>query len=66
VDLYDDAIQIPQPKVKELLYANLEKCQADLTTYALETKNEEAKTMYGKNAENLKQIINKLEPYLLR
>jgi uncharacterized membrane protein YcaP (DUF421 family) len=66
VDLYDDAIQMPQPKVKELLYANLEKCQADLMTYALETKNEEAKAMYGKNADNLKQLIDKLKPYLLR
>jgi hypothetical protein len=66
VDLYDDAIQIPQPKVKELLYANLEKCQADLMTYALETKNEGAKAMYGKNAEKLKQLINIIKPYLLR
>lgn len=65
LDLFDDAIEIPQPKVKEMLYANLEKTQADLMTFAMETKNEEAKNMYSKNADKLKQIMEKLEPYLL-
>jgi uncharacterized membrane protein YcaP (DUF421 family) len=66
LDLFDDAIHLPQPKVKEMLYANLEKCQADLTTFALETQNSEAKTMYGRNAEKLKLLLERLEPYLLR
>ncbi len=66
IDLYDDAIQMPQPKVKELLYANLEKCQADLLTYALETKDKGAKAMYDKNSEKLEQLIKILKPYLLR
>lgn len=66
LDLIDDSIELPQPKVKELLYANLEKSQADLTTYALETQNENAKAMYSKNAENLKQLMEQLKPYLLR
>jgi len=66
VDLFDDAIQVPQPKVKELLYANLEKCQVDLTSFALDTKNGEAKYIYLNNAQKLKQVTKKLEPYLLR
>ncbi len=66
LDLFDDAIHLPQPKVKEMLYANLEKSQADLTTFALETQNSEAKTMYGRNAEKLKLLLERLEPYLLR
>lgn len=66
LDLYDDKIQVPQPKVKELLYANLEKYRADLSSYALETDNEEAKKMYAKNAEQLQELIGKLKPYLLR
>lgn len=66
VDLFDDAVILPQPKVKEILYANLEKCQADLTTFALETQNPEAKTMYNRNAEKLKLLLITLEPYLLR
>jgi uncharacterized membrane protein YcaP (DUF421 family) len=66
LDLYDDAIQLPRPKVRELLYANLEKCQADLMSYVLETNNAEAKEMYLKNTKKLKEIKEKLEPYLLR
>lgn len=66
IDLFDDAIQIPQPKVKEMLYANLEKTQADLITFALETENLEAKSMYSTNADKLQNIIERLEPHLLR
>lgn len=66
IDLFDDSIHLPQPKVKELLYANVLKCQADLTTFALETQNPEAKTMYSRNAEKLKTLLEKLKPYLLR
>lgn len=66
LDLFDDAIQIPQPKVKEMLYANFEKLQADLMGFALETKDEAAKTMYEENAKQLTQLLKKLEPYLLR
>jgi len=66
VDLFDDAIQVPQPKVKELLYANLDKSHADLLSFALDTKDDRAKEMYLKNAKKLKQLMEKLEPYLLR
>ncbi|WP_432662939.1 DUF421 domain-containing protein [Wukongibacter baidiensis] len=66
VDLFDDSIQIPEPKVKEMLYANLEKSQADLLTFSLETENEQAKSMYATDAEKLQKILEKLKPYLLR
>lgn len=66
IDLFDDSIPIPQPKVKEMLYANFEKSQADLMKYMLETQDESARDMYSKNAEKLKVIMNKLEPFLLR
>lgn len=65
-DLFDDNLKVPQPKVKELLYANMEKCQADLISFSLETKDEAAKAMYLKNADKLKELIKKLKPYLLR
>lgn len=65
LDLFDDAIQLPQPKVKELLYTNIEKSKAELMSYALETENSEAKSMYFNNADKLKEILEKLEPYLL-
>jgi uncharacterized membrane protein YcaP (DUF421 family) len=66
LDLFDDAVQLPQTKVKELLYAALEKCQADLTAFSLETQNEQAKAMYEKNAERLKTVLENIRPYLLR
>jgi uncharacterized membrane protein YcaP (DUF421 family) len=66
LDLFDDVLQIPQPQVKELLYANIEKCQADLMSFALETEDSTAKQMYEQNADKLKNIMEKLECYLLR
>lgn len=66
LDLFDDSVQIPQPKIKEMLYANFEKSQADLMSFALETKNIAAKNMYEKNGEKLQQLLEKLKPYLLR
>lgn len=66
LDLFDDAIALPRPKVKELLYANLKKCHADLNKFALETQNPEAGRMYSDNAAKLESLLQKLEPYLLR
>jgi len=65
-DLFDDSLQVPQPKVKELLYATLEKTQADLISFALEAKDTEVREMYVKNAGKIKKVTEKLEPYLLR
>ncbi|QEK11636.1 DUF421 domain-containing protein [Crassaminicella thermophila] len=65
IDLFDDSIQVSQPKVKELLYANLEKIQADLITFSLETQNQKAKSMYTNDANKLQEVIHKLKPYLL-
>lgn len=66
VDLFDDSIELPSPQIKELLYANLSKAQADCTSYSLETNNQKAKEMYASDARKLEQIMNNLEPYLLR
>jgi Predicted membrane protein len=66
IDLFDDTIKLPQPKVKELLYANLQKIQADLTTFALETQAQDAKAMYANYASKLEALIKQIEPYLLR
>ena len=66
LDLFNDAIQMPQSKVKELIYHNLKKSQADLTGYALGTENQETKSVYAANAEKLDGVIEKLEPFLIR
>lgn len=65
IDLFDDAIILPQPKVKELLYANLEKIQADLITFSLETEDRDAKAMYANYGEKLEKMLKQLESYLL-
>ncbi|MBU3197474.1 DUF421 domain-containing protein [Clostridium algidicarnis] len=66
LDLFDDSIESPKSNAKELLYADLEKSEADFMSFSLETEDKAAKDMYIKNAEKLKQIIKKLKPYLLR
>jgi uncharacterized membrane protein YcaP (DUF421 family) len=66
IDLFDDSIQVPQAQVKELLYATISKVQADLLSFSLETDNPEAKKMYLENANKMKKVMDKLEPYLLR
>lgn len=66
MDLFDDSIQLPQPKVKEMLYASISKVQADCLSFLLETEDLKAKEMYSNNATKLKQMMDKLEPYLLR
>ncbi|MCO1604266.1 DUF421 domain-containing protein [Desulfosporosinus nitroreducens] len=65
VDFFDDAVELPQPKVKEMLYATFEKAQADLLTFNLQTEDEKAKEMYSKNYQSLEDLLNKLRPYLL-
>ncbi|WP_085520969.1 DUF421 domain-containing protein [Tuberibacillus sp. Marseille-P3662] len=60
VDLYDDKIQVPSPQKKPLLLNTLKKCQADLETFALETKSEPAKEMYTKNAKELEKVLDKV------
>lgn len=65
VDIFDDSLQQPQVQVKELLYATLKKCQADLVSYSLETEDMTAKKMYQRNAERLQDLLQKLEPFLL-
>lgn len=65
VDLFEDAVELPQPKVKEMLYATLEKSQADLVTFALETEDTKAKAIFTKNSQRLEDLLNKLRPYLL-
>ena len=66
LDLFDDVIEVPKTQVKEMLYASLEKTQADLMTFSLDTDNKVAQSMYLKDAQKLEKITKKLEPYLLR
>lgn len=64
VDLYDDKINVPSPTEMPLLLATLKKCQADLELFALETENEQSKSMYQANSKKLQNAIEQLTPYL--
>jgi len=66
VDIFDDMIQVPKTQVKEMLYASIQKSQADLLSFSLDCDNEDSKNMYSQNAEKLEKVMKKLEPYLLR
>lgn len=65
IDTFDDAMQLPMPKVKELVYVNLEKIHADLLSYSQDTLDPEAKAMYMENAQKVESLKKKLEPYLM-
>lgn len=66
VDLFDDQITVPVPQKKALLYSTLKKCEADLETFGLTTKNKKAKEMYQECANELQSIIDELKPILHR
>lgn len=64
VDLYDDKLEIPPPKEKQLLLASMKKVEADFELYALQTENQEAKLCYIENKKKLNDMINKVSPFL--
>lgn len=66
LDLFDDGIQLPNPSVREMLFANLQKAEADMGKYALETKDPSAKEMFAGNSKKVKILTEQLRPYLLR
>jgi uncharacterized membrane protein YcaP (DUF421 family) len=66
LDLYDDKIQVAEPTAMKLTFATLKKCQADLELYALATRNENMKKSYAMEAKRLKQMMEKMEPLLMR
>ncbi|HHX75303.1 MAG TPA: DUF421 domain-containing protein [Firmicutes bacterium] len=66
LDLFDDAQKPARPTVRQSLYAMLEKAQADLYTFALETQNSQVRFMYEKNAARLQEVLDLLRPHLLR
>ncbi|MDI9260071.1 DUF421 domain-containing protein [Alicyclobacillus sendaiensis] len=66
VDLYDDRVQVPEPKARELTHILLKKAQADLELYALGTEDEGAKREYAAMAKHMERVVKETEPYLRR
>ncbi|KPV58892.1 membrane protein [Paenibacillus sp. A3] len=66
VDLYDDQLLVPEPQQKASLLAVLKKCEADLELFALTTKDQQAKNMYGQCSKRLEKMIQDVKPSLMR
>ncbi|PTX58480.1 uncharacterized membrane protein YcaP (DUF421 family) [Melghirimyces profundicolus] len=64
LDLFDDTIQVPKPKTRQLLLATLQKALADVKGFALDTNDPKAKKMYRACQEKLEQVIAKVKPRL--
>jgi uncharacterized membrane protein YcaP (DUF421 family) len=66
VDLFDDQIIVPKPQDKATLFATLKKCEADLEMFGLSTSNKQVKQMYEQCSTELKKVIDKVRPVLIR
>ncbi|MEC0264709.1 DUF421 domain-containing protein [Paenibacillus anseongense] len=64
VDLYDDKLQVPQPRERPALLATLKKCEADLELYSLTTKHPDAKKMYQDSSVVMTKVIQDLHTLL--
>ncbi|WP_044896248.1 DUF421 domain-containing protein [Bacillus alveayuensis] len=64
VDLYDDKLEVSAPQEKQLILASIKKVEADFEIFALQTENWEAKQMYLKNKNKLREMIEMLTPLL--
>jgi uncharacterized membrane protein YcaP (DUF421 family) len=64
LDLFDDKIQVPRPKARELAHYTLKKCQADCELFALGTQDAEAKKMFSRSAGALADVIEETRPFL--
>ncbi|KGA98559.1 hypothetical protein AJ85_19185 [Alkalihalobacillus alcalophilus ATCC 27647 = CGMCC 1.3604] len=61
VDLFDDSLQQQDPVTIPLLKATLQKVQADLQLYSLDTDNPTAKAMFKKCAEEMNEAYLEIE-----
>ncbi|MFC5401604.1 DUF421 domain-containing protein [Cohnella soli] len=66
LDLFDDQIKVPFPQEKESAFVLLKKCEADLMSFELATKDEKAKAMYKQCVDRMAKIIEETRPYLYR
>ncbi|UCZ52595.1 DUF421 domain-containing protein [Bacillus shivajii] len=64
VDLYNDKKKLPQIKQKLLAAATVKQLQANLTTFSLQTENEQAKKMYQDYAKTMEQLLDDMGDYL--
>ncbi|MBS3886552.1 MAG: DUF421 domain-containing protein [Dethiobacter sp.] len=66
VDLFDDLIQLPNPSVREMVFASLQQAQAELLKYSLSTEDPQSKKQFADDSTKVQQVVEKLRPHLLR
>ncbi len=64
VDLYNDKLKIPPIKQKLLAAAAIKQLQGNLTSFALQTENADAKKMYQSYAKQMDQLLDEMTVYL--
>lgn len=64
VDFYNEKTKLNIAEERPLLAASLKKLQADLENFSLQTENPVAKEMYAQQADQLKNTINSVLPFL--
>lgn len=65
LDLFDDLIQLPNPSVREMMFAVLRQAQAELDKYSLATEDSQSKKQFANDSAKLQQVLEKLRPHLL-
>ncbi len=65
LDLFDDLIQLPNPSVREMVFAVLRQAQAELDKYSLATEDSKSKKQFADDSAKLQQVLEKLRPHLL-
>ncbi|MFW0861255.1 MAG: DUF421 domain-containing protein [Dethiobacter sp.] len=65
LDLFDDLIKLPNPSVREMVFATLRQAQAELDKYSLATEDSQSKKQFANDSAKLQQVLEKLRPHLL-
>lgn len=58
LDVYDDKLEVPASQNKEVLYALLKKCAADLELFSLSSQNPQAKQIYSQGAQHMQTVLD--------
>lgn len=64
VDTANDFRPVQQPQDKQQILAGLQKLQADLALYSVETEDTSMRAQYRADAERIGQVLHKVAPYL--
>lgn len=64
VDIVNDFRQTQQPQDKQTLLAGLQKLQADLAAYSVETEDEDMQQQFAAQADQMARVLERAAPHL--